>query len=589
VRTDGYAAIEDYAAIGDGRTVALVAKDGSIDWLPVPKLDDPPVFSALLDAERGGRFALAPVGEYDVERAYVPATNVLETTFDTADGRVTVTDALTMQDGALLPWLELVRRVECVRGEVQLEWRVEPRFEYGLETTRIDRRRDGFLASCLNRYLLVRAWNAGDAAPTTDAVGTRFTLGKGDTALLACVMADGEPIPFPAREEVEERLDRTADAWRRWSSECYDGPWREPVVRSALALKLLIQAPTGAIAAAATTSLPERIGGHRNYDYRYSWIRDSALTMDALARLGFREQVHGSLSWLLKASLGSHPRMQPFYGIDGGVPRTFEELSLSGYRGSKPVYKGNHAEGQAQLANYGDLLETIELYVANGNALDRETSLRVAEVADLVCLIWENDDSGIWELDEQRPYTISKFGCWVALDRAQKLAARGEIPNEGARGWHETAARVREYVERACWSESKRSYTFFAGTEALDASVLLAARTGYCDEALERLDSSIDAVVRELGSGPFVYRYSGQQDVEGAFLPCSFWVAAALAYCGRRDEARALMDELVELANDVGLYSEEMDPADRSMLGNFPQALTHLALINAAVTIEEEA
>jgi len=401
-------------------------------------------------------------------------------------------------------------------------------------------------------------------------------------------MADREPIPFPSRDEIEQRFDGTTEAWRRWSDGCYDGPWRDPVVRSALALKLLIQSSTGAIAAAATSSLPERIGGERNYDYRYSWIRDSALTMDALARLGFHEQLHGSLSWLLKATSGTHPRMEPFYAIDGGVPRTVDELPLHGYRGSKPVYKGNRAEGQSQLAYYGDLLETIALYVENGNALDHETSLRVAEVADFVCRIWENEDSGIWELDEQRGYTSSKMGCWVALDRAQWLAARGEIPNEHAPLWHETAERVHDHVERACWSESKRSYTFYAGTEDLDAAVLLAARTGYCDSSLDRLDSTIDAVLRELGDGPFVYRYSGQQEVEGAFLPCSFWVAAALAHCGRRDEARKLMDELVELANDVGLYAEEMDPASRGMLGNFPQALTHLALVNAAVSIEEE-
>lgn len=589
MRIDGYAAIEDYAAIGDGRTVALVAKDGSVDWLPAPNLDDPPVFSALLDAQRGGRFALAPVGDYEVGRAYLRDTNVLETTFHTERGRVTVTDALTMQDGALLPWLELARRVECVDGEVQLDWRVEPRFEYGLETTRIERRSDAFLASCLDRYLLVRTWNAGDAAHTSESVGTRFTLDKGDTALLVCVIADREPIPFPPRDEVERRVDGTAEAWRRWTDERYHGRWRDPVVRSALTLKLLIQSSTGAIAAAATSSLPERVGGDRNFDYRYSWIRDSAFTVDALARLGFREQVHGSLSWLLKATWGTHPRMQPFYDLHGGVPREVDELPLHGYRGSKPVYKGNRAEGQAQLGDYGDLLETIALYAENGNALDRLTSLRVAELADFVCRIWENDDSGIWELDEQRSYTNSKIGCWIALDRAQRLAARGEIPHEHAPLWHETAERVRDYVERACWSQSKRAYTFYAGTEELDAAVLLAARTGYCDSSLDRLDSTVDAVRRELGDGLLVYRYSGQQDVEGAFLPCSFWVAAALARCGRRDEARELMDELVALANDVGLYSEEMDPATRGMLGNFPQALTHLALINAAVTIEEDA
>jgi GH15 family glucan-1,4-alpha-glucosidase len=584
VRFDGYAAIEDYAAIGDGRTVALVAKDGSIDWLPVPHLDDPPVFASLLDAERGGRFALAPVDEFEVERRYVERTNVLETSFRTEHGEVRVTDALTTQDGALVPWVELVRRVEGVKGEVELEWKVEPRFEYGLTETTIEPKRDGWLATCLNHALLLRAWGAGDPELAKGAVGARFAVGRKDTALLVAVVADHEPVPFPPRDEVERRLEGTCGAWRRWIDEVYDGPWQEAVLRSALALKLLIQSPTGAIAAAATSSLPEAVGGRRNYDYRYCWIRDSAFTLDALSRLGFREQVHGSLSWLLKATWATHPRMQPFYEFDGSVPRGYEELPLAGYRGSTPVVKGNTAEGQSQLGNYGDLLETIHYYVRNGNSLDRETGIRVAEVADYVCMVWQNEDSGIWELDELRQYTLSKMGCWVALDRAQKLADAGEIPGDNRAKWRDSAEQVQDWVERNCWSPEQRAYTFYAGSDDLDAAVLLSARNGYCDPFLDRLDSTMEAVRRELAEGPLVWRYSGQQHVEGAFLACSFWVADVLLRCDRRDEAVALMDELVELANDVGLYAEELGK-DGHMLGNFPQALTHLSLINTAAAI----
>jgi GH15 family glucan-1,4-alpha-glucosidase len=590
VRFEGYAAIEDYAAIGDGRTVALVAKDGAIDWLPVSCLDDPPVFAALLDADRGGRFALAPVGEYEVERRYVDRTNVLETTFRTDAGEVRVTDALTTQDGALLPWVELVRRVEGVRGTVELEWRVEPRFDHGLTETTIEPKRGGWLATCPGRALLVLAWDAGTPELAKEAVGARVTVGKGESALLVCIVADDEPIPFPPREEIERRLHGTCEAWRRWIDDVYDGPWKEAVLRSALALKLLIQAPTGAIAAAATSSLPEAIGDGRNYDYRYSWIRDSAFTLDALGSLGLREQVHGSLSWLLKATHATHPRMQPFYAFDGTVPRDYEVLDLDGYRGSKPVAKGNRAEGQAQLGNYGDLLETIHYYVRQGNSLDRETGIRVAEVADFVCRIWRNEDSGIWELQEQRHYTISKMGCWVALDRAQRLAEQGEIPPDGLRRWRETADEVQDWIERNCWSDEQQAYAFYAGSDDLDAAVLLAARNRYCDATLPRLDSTLEAVRRELAEGPLVWRYSGQQHVEGAFLACSFWLADAYLRCGRRDEAVALVDELVALGNDVGLYSEELG-ADGHMLGNFPQALTHLSLVNTAAAIagdEEE-
>jgi GH15 family glucan-1,4-alpha-glucosidase len=463
-------------------------------------------------------------------------------------------------------------------------WTVAPRFESGLGETTIAPRRDGWIASCRNRSLLIRAWDAGEPQLARDALGARFAVGRGDSALLVAVMADREPIPFPPRAEVETRLRRSCEAWRRWVDEIYRGPWQEQVLRSILALKLLIQAPTGAIAAAATSSLPEAIGGSRNYDYRYCWIRDSTFTLDALARLRVREQVHGSLSWLLKASWATHPRMQPFYAFDGSVPRGYEELPLAGYRGSRPVAKGNTAEGQSQLGNYGDLLETIHYYVRNGNSLDRETGVRVAEVADYVCLVWRNEDSGIWELPEQRRYTLSKIGCWVALDRAQKLAEAGEIPADGAARWRETADEVQEWVERNCWSTEKRAYTFYAGTDDLDAAVLLSARNRYCDPFLDRLDSTLEAVRRELGDGPLVWRYSGQQHVEGAFLACSFWLADALLRCDRRDEAVALMDELVELANDVGLYAEQLG-RDGHMLGNFPQALTHLSLVNTAAAI----
>jgi GH15 family glucan-1,4-alpha-glucosidase len=585
VRVDSYAAIEEYAAIGDGRTVALVARDGSIDWLPVPHLDDPPVFAAILDAAKGGRFALAPVEPFETGRSYVDQTNVLETRFRTDSGEVRVTDALTTQDGGLLPWVELARRIEGVKGEVELAWLVEPRFDYGLASTVVESHGDGFVASNGHRYLLIRSWDAGQPEQSADSVTGRFRIRKGECALLVVAMVEKEPIPFPQRHEVERRIDGSVEAWRRWVDDCYEGPWRDAVIRSALTLKLLIQAPTGAIAAAATSSLPERIGGDRNYDYRYSWIRDSAFALEALAGLGFREQVHGSLSWLLKATWPTHPRMHPFYSVDGGVPRDYERLDLHGYRGSKPVVKGNSAEGQSQLADYGDLLETIHLYVQNGNALDRETGIRLAEVADFVCRVWENTDSGIWELQNEQHYTVSKIGCWLALDRAQRLAAAGEIPRENVATWETTADLVREFVEEQCWSVKKQAYTFFAGTDDLDAAVLLGGHQGFFAQQLDRLHTTADAIMRELSAGPLLYRYTGQDQVEGAFLPCSFWLANALHRCGRAEEASRLMDQLVALANDVGLYAEEIDPATGHMLGNFPQALTHLALINAATVI----
>jgi GH15 family glucan-1,4-alpha-glucosidase len=585
-RTDGYAPIESYAAIGDGRTVALVARDGSVDWLPIPAVDGTPIFAALLDAERGGSFALEPVDAYETTRRYLPDTNVLETTFTTSEGVATVVDALSLQDGGQLSWTELVRRIEGTRGRVRFRFELRPRFGFDNRAA-FQRRQDALVASSGRYALAFLSWDATGVTAASGSVVGEVETSKGSDALLVCTCVVGEPVPLPPRREIEIRLDRTGDAWRRWLGfHHYEGDWRDAVERSALALKLLISAPTGAIAAAATTSLPERIGGDRNYDYRYAWIRDTALTLDALGTLGYREQVHASLSWLLRASDATHPRLEPFFGLDGHVPRSTEEHDVDGYRGSRPVRRGNSASGQLQLGCYADLLETVAFYVGHGNTLDAETGVRVAETAELVCRIWQNDDSGIWELHELRPYTHSKISCWVALDRALGLAAAGEAPDEHAAHWRGEAERIRVWIDEHCWSDARRSYSFYAGGDELDAAVLLAIRSGYLGAGDERAHATIDAIRDGLSAGgALLYRYSGQESQEGAFVACSFWLVEALAVVGRLEEARAAMDALVVLCNDVGLFAEEIDPATGAFLGNVPQGLTHLSLINAAAAL----
>jgi GH15 family glucan-1,4-alpha-glucosidase len=588
-RVDGYAPIQEYAAIGDGRTLALVARDGSIDWLPLPTLDQGTAFGALLDAGEGGRFHLAPEGRHTAERRYVDDTNVLETTFTTDTGVVRVTDALTLQDGGILRWVELARQVECLSGSVRIRWMVEPRFGYGEEETQVTEIGGRPVAIGKRLRLAVFAWDLGVPEHSSSSVAGSIELGAGDRGLVACVATDNEPIPYPPREEVETRFDGTCESWHRWvDGHHYEGPWTDAVERSALALKLLTYSPSGAMAAAGTTGLPEKIGGSRNFDYRFAWIRDTAFSLDALSRLGYREQVHASLSWLLDVTASTHPRMQPLYGLDGHVPRTTERLPLHGYRGSGPVQRGNGAATQLQLGNYGDLFDTIWHYVAHGNAIDPDTGLRLAQIADLVCRIWDREDAGIWELGQHRHYTISKMSCWLALTRAAGLAEKGQVPQAGVERWIESADRLREFVETRCWSDDKRAYTFYAGTDALDCAVLLASGFGYVDPKGERINSTIDAIRSELGAGgPLLYRYTGMEGEEGCFLACSFWLVSALAGAGRLDEARQTMEELLELGNDVGLYSEEMDPSTKDMLGNFPQALTHLSLIRAAAAVAD--
>jgi GH15 family glucan-1,4-alpha-glucosidase len=593
MRADGYAPIRDYAAIGDGRTVALVARDGSIDWLCLPDLDSPSVLAGVLDAERGGRFALEPEEPYEVERRYLPETNVLETTFSTGGGAVRVTDAMTLPDGRLGPLRELVRKVEGLAGNVALRWRVEPRFGAGGWSARVGRRAGVPVASAGSDAIAVCSWRAGEPVCSNGAIEARFEARAGTEALLALSVAHQEPLVFPARDESEARLLQTAAAWRRWASgRRYEGRWREAVVRSGLALKLLVYGPSGAVAAAATTSLPEEVGGERNWDYRFCWIRDTAFTLDAFLKLGCGNEAHAFFWWLMHASQLTHPRLQVLYRLDGGPQAPERVLPLAGYRGSSPVRVGNGAIEQLQLDIYGHLFQTAWLYAGSGRSIDADIGRRLAETADHVCEIWGEPDSGIWEVrSEPAHFTQSKMMCWVALDCAVRLAEAGHIPARGVQRWQTGAEAVRRFVETRCWSEAKRSYVRFAGSEELDASLLLGVLFGYGDAKGDRLSGTINAVRRELGHGPFVYRYSGEDGVagsDGAFLPCSFWLADSLARAGRHEEAAELMEELVGCANDVGLYAEEIDPETGEFLGNFPQALTHLALIGAAVACAGE-
>src|SRR6266540_4172759 len=495
-RVAGYAPLRDYAVIGDGRTVGLVARDGAVDWLPWPDLHSPSVFAAVLDATRGGCVRLEPEVPYSVSRSYLPETNVLRTSFTTALGTVAVTDALTLSDHAsLVPARELVRQVEGLSGAVPLGWRVEPRFGYGARTAR---------------------------------------LGS-----------------------------------------------RDAVMRSALALKLLVFAPSAALAAAGTTSLPERMHGPRNWDYRYCWIRDSAFTLDAFLQLDCVDEPVGFFWWMMHASQLTHPRLRVLYALDGGAHTPEKTLPLHGYRGSAPVRVGNAAIDQVQLDTYGELMQTAWLYATGGHPLDRDVAGRLAEIADHVCRTWRQPDAGIWEVrSAPEQFTQSKMMCWVALDRALDLAERGLVPGRHAARWRRERDTIAEYVETRCFNPDLNSYVRAADGTDLDASLLLGVLHGYRPSDPGRFDGMIDAVQRLLRRGPYVYRYvspDGLPHEDGAFLACSFWLAEALARRGRVAEAVPLMDRLVALANDVGLYSEEIVPETGEFLGNLPQGLSHLA------------
>jgi GH15 family glucan-1,4-alpha-glucosidase len=592
MRTDGYAPIEDYALIGEGRTCALVARDGAIDWLCLPNLDSPSVCAAILDAERGGSFELGPAIPFGASRRYLPNTNVLETTFATDGGSVRVVDAITIPDGGLSPMRELVRSVEGVSGTVPMRWRFAPRFDYGAERPRAEWRHGVPVATWGGEAVAVQHWGAGSPAWHGDAVGAHFDIHAGSRATLSLATAYGEPLIFPRQPDVAARLDRTIHFWEKWSADRrYDGPWSDSVIRSALVLKLLIFAPSGASVAAPTTSLPEDIGGERNWDYRFCWIRDSNFLIDALLQLGCVDEARSLFWWFMHATALTEPQIHVLYRLDGGLGINERTMPLAGYRHSRPVRIGNAAAGQTQHDVYGDLFETAWLYSEGHHALDHDTGVVLARMANHVSDIWREPDSGIWEVRSgARHFTHSKAMCWVALDRAGRLAARGEVSSRHADRWRREAAAIREFVERECWSDGLHSYTRSAGSRDVDASLLMLPIVDYADARGERMQGTIDAVCRLLRAGDFVYRYRADDGLpggEGCFLNCSFWLVSALARAGRIDESTALMDRLVARANDVGLFSEEIDPERGAFLGNFPQALVHLALIDAALAVRE--
>lgn len=581
----GFADLAGYASIGDGRSVALVARDGSIDWLPLPHLNSTPAFAAVVDPELGGRLSLRPLGAFRTRRRYLPGTDVLETTFTTASGTATVTDALTVGVSGQLPWSELARRIDGIEGTVEFEAVVAPGTLLRTASPWVSHTLHGDVLRLDGLTMAPRTLDDDGVEVEVDRIRVRYRTQPGSRHLLGLVATDSEPLTLPDPEVIDERLSHTIAAREQWSSVMpYEGPHPEQVKTSALILRQLMFRPTGAIAAAATTSLPESLIVAKNWDYRFSWIRDAAFTLSALYQFGVREETHAAMARMLHLIGGFARQLVVLTGLDGKGPGDgVTEHDVPGWRRRGPVTTGNRATDQLQLGVYGDLFNIVGEYVEHGNVLDDGTAQLMGQIANQAADHWRMPDSGIWELTDIRQYTTSKLGCWQALHHAVRLAEAGQISGEVDR-WRSAMDAIRDWVETRCWSEELGAYEFYPGSGRLDASILLHAISGF--DRGERMRSTLDALERELGSGPHLHRYSGAQEEEGAFVACAFWMVAARVHTGQVDRARELMDELVAACpNDVGVLAEMIDPATGAAVGNLPQALSHLALINAGLTL----
>lgn len=585
---DGYADIASYASIGDRRTVALVARDGRIDWLPLADLDSTPAFGALLDAELGGYIALAPVDDYEVSRRYLPGTDVLETTFRTAEGVARVTDALTTGIGGELPWRELGRRIDGIEGHVHLRAAVVPGTLLRTASPWVSSTVHGDVLRVDGLTMAVRTLHDDGVDVLADRILADYRTSPGSRHLLGLVSSDDEPLSLPDPEEVDRRVLFTIEMSAAWGEAFpYDGPHADEVLRSVQILRQLLVGHGGAVAAAATTSLPESAVTPKNWDYRFSWVRDAAFTLAALYQFGVRQETHSAMSWMLRQIRDLASELVVLTALDGSRPgQDVIEHDVPGWRGSKPVTTGNRASDQVQLGVYGDLFNIVGMYVEYGNVLDERTARMMSDLANQAADMWRMPDSGIWELEEIRQYTTSKLGCWQALDHAVRLAEAAQIPGEPAR-WRRAMEQIHDWVEENCWSEELGGYEFYPGSGTLDASILLHAISGF--DRGERMSRTLDMLRRDLGAGPHLYRYGGAETEEGTFVACSYWMVAALVHVGREDEARELLDQLIAATpSDVGVLAEMIDAETGASVGNVPQALSHLALINAALTVESD-
>jgi GH15 family glucan-1,4-alpha-glucosidase len=590
--------IQDYAIIGNGRSAALISKHGSLDWLCWPRFDSASIFGAIIDPRIGGRWSIHPADDSRISRCYVDNTNVLETTFLNSSGKIVLTDFMAVtsekeKTRRLWPEHELIRLIKCEAGEVRVVVEFDPRPDYGRTTPFIkDTGKLGWRVNVGKNLLNLRS-DVKLGANSNAGLSASLTLKVGEAVAFSLTFSEESPaILAPLGDAVVEKLNLTIDWWRRWAAKSnYHGPYERSVIRSALVLKLLSYAPSGAIIASPTTSLPERIAGDLNWDYRFAWLRDASFTVHALFGLGYEDDSEAFVDWLLHATRLTRPELRVVYDVFGECPpQECELMQLRGYAGSCPVRIGNAAIGQIQLDLYGEVIDAVSRFIGNNKRLDRDVQKMLLQCAEYVCEHWQEADNGIWEeRDQRRHYTHSRLMCWVALDRVLKMHARGQLSGIPARKCEAERQRIREDIETRAWSTKLGAYSQAVGSDDLDASVLLLARHGF-EEAFSQRMQQTHASLRDRLAPRQGLLHRNQQSKdrhEGAFALCSFWEVDFLTRCGNHSEAHEIFRAALTYANDLGLFAEEIDPENGDALGNFPQGFTHLGVINAALALRD--
>src|SRR5579864_2742676 len=584
-----FPAIADYGIIGDCRSAALVSKDGSLEWLCWPRFDSASVFAALLDRERGGFWKISPIQPFSVSREYVANTNVLQTRFTTARGRALLTDLMPVrQNSTLVPDHEIIRHLACEFGEMEVEIVWAPSPEYGEQVPMLRQfGKLGLRVDCGRGVYWLRS--SVPLKVNDTSASARISLRGGDDLCFSLSYSENAPAVLPPFDALPDRIEQCVQWWQDWTAQAqYDGDFRDEVIRSALTLKLLCFSLSGAIVAAPTASLPERIGGNLNWDYRYCWLRDSSLTIRALLELGYWEEATQFLDWMLHATRLTQPELRILYTVFGNpAPKERKSNLLRGYKGSSPVRIGNAARDQLQLDVYGEVIDAAAQFAFRGGTLDRETQKVLVGLGNYVVKHWCLPDEGIWEpRTGRRHHTHSRLLCWVALDRLVRLCEQGKLKGINLEEYLKNCEAIQREITSRCWNQKLQSYVSELDGDQLDASLLLMCWYGFEKADSPRMRSSYQAIRRQLGTGEgLLYRYNSDAQ-EGTFAICSFWEAEYLALGGGTiKESESLIRSLLKYKNDLGLYGEEIDAKTGETLGNFPQAFTHVGLIGAALSL----